>query len=128
MRTTRLRKIHCEPCGLILRGSRQPLLQHGLPTCACGERMTWADPEDAYAVLEGPELYAHPAVAEDEARHDRRLAREQTSRGGQGGRAVVGQCGGCRKPITRVNERCAQCGFENDLRGRRNHGGYGMPF
>jgi hypothetical protein len=130
MKTTRMRKIECPGCGLILRGSRNPLLASGLPTCGCGCAMQWADAEDAYACLNGDELYAHPLVQELERAEDRRLYREQHSHGGAGSRSTVGQCGGCRKPITATNEDCARCGFSNDLRGRRNHGGYAdaMPF
>lgn len=133
MKTTRLRKIECPDCGLILRGSRNPLLTAGLPTCGCGCAMVWADAEDAYACLDGHELYEHPAVREAESAHDRRLYREQHGHGGAGAKSVVGQCGGCRKPITRTNEHCEQCGFANDLRGRRNVGSYQptyepMPF
>jgi hypothetical protein len=123
-KTTRLRKIECPACGLILRGARGPLAAAGLPVCACGCPMQWAELEDAYAVLDGAELYAHALVAEEEARHDRRLARNDHGIGLK--RSTVGQCGGCRKPITATNERCS-CGFANDLRGRRNRGGYGEP-
>jgi len=128
MTTTRLRKIHCPTCGLILRGSRNPLLKAGLPVCACGAAMEWAELEDAYACLDGHALYAHPAVASAEASHDRRLARNDHAIGLK--RSTVGQCGGCRKPITATNEHCKGCGFANDLRGRRNLGGYGdgIPF
>jgi hypothetical protein len=95
----------------------------------CGVPMIWGDAEDAYACLEGHELYSHPAVQELEGATDRRLAREASKRG-RGKSSSVGQCGGCRKPITATNEHCSQCGFANDLRGRRNHGGYreAMPF
>jgi bacterioferritin-associated ferredoxin len=33
------------------------------------------------------------------------------------------QCGGCQRFLRAVNERCS-CGFNNDIRGRRNVGGY----
>jgi hypothetical protein len=37
--------------------------------------------------------------------------------------AQTHQCGGCRRFLRAVNERCS-CGFNNDIRGRRNVGGY----
>ena len=43
------------------------------------------------------------------------------------GSKPVGQCGGCSKPIWSTNHEC-QCGFVNDIRGRRNVGGYAIPF
>lgn len=33
------------------------------------------------------------------------------------------QCGGCSKFLRAINEDC-DCGFHNDIRGRRNMGGY----
>jgi len=125
--TTRLRKIECEHCGLILRGAAGPLRREGLPE-HCGVPMTWADAEDAFAELDGAALYENAAAAAELAREDRQLARRAYAVGG-GARNNVGQCGGCRKPVKATNEHCP-CGFANDIRGRRNQGGYrdAIPF
>jgi hypothetical protein len=62
-----------------------------------------------------------PAAIAEEERYLRRSARSSAGLGLK--RTTVGQCGGCRKPITRTNEHCG-CGFSNDLRGNLNHGAY----
>lgn len=48
----------------------------------------------------------------------RRALRENRHVGGRNH-----QCGGCSKFLRAINEDCA-CGFHNDIRGRRNMGGY----
>ncbi len=56
---------------------------------------------------------------EDEGRWERRAIRE--NRHAMSGRHHM--CGGCSKPLRAVNENCP-CGFNNNIRGRRNLGGY----
>jgi hypothetical protein len=55
---------------------------------------------------------------EEALRERRRIEREP--RGASVGRM---QCGGCRRFLIAANEECS-CGFRNDVRGRRNVGGY----
>ncbi len=55
---------------------------------------------------------------EDAERERRRIERE--ARGASAGRL---RCGGCRRFLIAANEECS-CGFRNDVRGRRNVGGY----
>src|SRR5205809_6717487 len=94
--TTRLRKIECEHCGLILRGAAGPLRREGLPE-HCGVPMTWADAEDAFAELDGAALYENAAAAAELAREDRQLARRAYAVGG-GARNSAAPCRRCRQP------------------------------
>jgi hypothetical protein len=55
--TGRMRKVHCEACGVILYGSRAALQRSGLPSCGCGEPMTLANLRDR-AVVEWDALEA----------------------------------------------------------------------
>ena len=58
---------------------------------------------------------------EDKTREIRRIEREE-GRGRSNDRRL--RCGGCRRWLIAVNEHCGNCGFHNDIRGRRNTGGY----
>jgi len=131
MKTTRERPMECPVCLAKIRGARSTLAACR-PMCGrCNVAFVWRAAEDAFAVLDGRELEANAAVVAAEAGHDRALARDEKTRVGRTWRKnTVGHCGSCRKPITATNEVCGKCGFHNDLRGRRNHGGFsdGMPF
>ncbi|MEN3280065.1 MAG: hypothetical protein V7607_1205 [Solirubrobacteraceae bacterium] len=123
--TTRNRGMECPVCLAKIRGARSTLAACR-PTCgACNVAFVWTSAEDAYALGE-----SCAARDVEEAAYDRRLARESSIHSLGLKRTTVGQCGGCRKPILATNEQCG-CGFANDLRGRRNLGGYaanGCPF
>lgn len=116
--TNRQRKIECPMCGCIIRMSRSAMQKHGVPTCACGEPMLPACVEDA-ALCGEHVLTRHPDFRAHEARWARRAIREHR-RGGAGNGL---RCGGCSRFIRATNTVC-DCGFGNDIRGRRNHGGY----
>jgi len=113
----RLRKLECPTDGFIAYTSRGAVIRHGLPLCACGMRLYFADLEDMLCAA--PELaHEHPdfaAYTEREIRSAQRAATHVPA-----GRF---QCGGCRKFVPATNHLC-ECGFHNDIRGNRNHGRY----
>jgi hypothetical protein len=113
----RLRKIECPTDGMVAYVSRGAIIRHGLPYCACGMRMMFANLEDALCAC--PELaHEHPdfaAYTEREIRSAQRAATHVPA-----GRF---QCGACRKFVAQTNALC-DCGFHNDIRGNRNHGRY----
>lgn len=41
--TTRMLKLECKSCGFICRASQKAIDEHGIPTCACGERLNGAE-------------------------------------------------------------------------------------
>lgn len=110
------RKIVCDWCGLIVRGSRGRLLACGMPA-HCGSPMRWGDIEDAYQAGDDA-LRAHPQYEEDMRRWTRK-ARRDTRRVGAGPL----RWGGCQRFIPATNHACG-CGFSNDIRGGRNLGGW----
>jgi hypothetical protein len=76
----------------------------------------------------GAALVALDASGREEAMDDleqEALARERRriEREGRGSSAGRLRCGGCRRWLRAANEHCG-CGFRNDIRGRRNVGGY----
>lgn len=75
----------------------------------------------AVAMLDlSPRDDAIAELEQDERDRERRRI-ERQARGGSAGRL---RCGGCRRWLIATNEHCKNCGFVNDIRGRRNHGGY----
>jgi hypothetical protein len=73
-------------------------------------------PECVEDAAENPDvLTAHPDYREAAEREARKAIREAT---GTGHRL---HCGGCNRFIRATNTACG-CGFQNDIRGRRNHG------
>ena len=54
-RSGKLRKVHCELCGVILYASASALQRSGLPTCGCGEPMVLANLRDR-AIVEWDQL------------------------------------------------------------------------
>lgn len=83
------------------------------------------EPLSAERVLAARELLTpvDEAIAQlqsdDQEREGRRTLRENRHVGGRNH-----QCGGCSKFLRAINEDCERCGFHNDIRGRRNMGGY----
>jgi hypothetical protein len=111
----RLRKLECPVDGMILYVSRGAVIRHGLPRCACGERVFFADLEDMFAAAP-QHAHEHPdfkAFTEREIRKAQRAATHVPA-----GRM---QCGGCGAFVQASNALCS-CGFHNDVRGNRNHG------
>lgn len=132
MSACRHRPIECAVCGLKLRGALASLARTGLPTCACGERMIPTDLEDAARLAElmgDPAVYtSHPDAAAAEQAWVAQTLRQVSRTGNRL------HCGGCHRFIPAANTHCG-CGFLNDLRGRRNVGGWSaapapssMPF
>jgi predicted PP-loop superfamily ATPase len=74
-----------------------------------GARRRLAPVEEAIAQLQ----------SEAESAEERRTLCENRHVGGRNH-----QCGGCSKFLRAINEDCERCGFHNDIRGRRNLGGY----
>lgn len=84
--------------------------------------ITRASVDTAVAVLGVCSRQAAIAELEedDKARDIRRIERQER-RGGSNDRWL--RCHGCRRRLRAANEHC-HCGFNNDIRGRRNHGSY----
>lgn len=116
--TTRQRKVECSWCECILRMSLAAMRRHGVPTCGCGSEMYPADVEDA-ALCGDDVLKRHPDYAAEMRRECNRARREHR----RSGAGMTLRCGGCQRFIRAANAAC-QCGFVNDIRGARNHGGY----
>jgi hypothetical protein len=114
-RTTRLRKLECDCCGLILRAAFNPVQAVGLPGCACTGTFRWEHADDAGAAGD----YDHPGVAAAMRADDARLKR--ADRSADSGHRM--RCGGCRRWVRSARENCS-CGFANDIRGGRNRGGF----
>ena len=111
----RLRKIECPTDKMLAYVSRGAIIRHGLPFCACGQRMMFADLEDALCAC--PELaHEHPDFAAYTERQIR--SAQRASRNVPADRL---KCGGCHKFVPATNHRCV-CGFTNDIRGNRNYG------
>jgi hypothetical protein len=104
-----------------LRGALATIARVGLPSCACGDRMRPAELEDAarLAELTGDDsiFTGHPLYQDAAAAWTRQTLREISRPGNRM------RCGGCRRYIPAANTHCG-CGFVNDMRGRRNIGGY----
>lgn len=115
--TGRLMKAECMGCEMIVYLSRGAVVRHGMPSCACGERMYFSKLDVQLEALPG-HAHEHPdfkAFSELEIRRAQRAARNSV--------LVPNRmrCGGCNAWISASNERHS-CGFHNDVRGNRNHG------
>ena len=66
---SRLLKVECPGCGVILRGSASALRTSGMPVCGCGERFEMSAP--ASLMLVDPDAYDQLVRSlRDGARHD----------------------------------------------------------
>jgi hypothetical protein len=114
----RLRKLECPTDGMIAYCSRGAVIRHGLPFCACGMQLFFADLEDMLAAVPH-QAHEHPdfaAYTEREIRSAQREARKVPA-----GTLNCHTCGACHAPIRATNTVCG-CGFHNDVRGNRNYG------
>lgn len=100
--TTRQRKAECE-CGCIIRMSRKAMVEHGLPTCACGGAFVPELIEDAALFMTNDELRDHPAYAGE---LDRFIVPETKCSAGSTARP---RCGDCQSFRTH-GSRCKNCG------------------
>lgn len=113
--TTRLRKCECPECGYTIRVTRR-WLAVGLPGCPCGETMRCPDAED---------YMRYPSEEQRVQLEERDVRRLERMTDGRHGRLM--QCGGCNRIIRSAREHC-HCGFENDIRGMHNEGGWGSGY
>lgn len=111
----RLRKLECPTDGMIAYCSRGAVIRHGLPFCACGMQLFFADLEDMLAAVPH-QAHEHPDFAAYTEREIR--SAQRASANVPAGRL---HCGGCNAFVPATNHRCS-CGFHNDVRGNRNHG------
>lgn len=111
----RLRKLECPVDGMILYVSRGAVIRHGLPRCACGMRVFFAELDDQFAAAP-QHAHEHPDFKAYTEREIRKAQREAVSVP-----ASRLRCGGCNAFVPATNHRCS-CGFHNDVRGNRNHG------
>lgn len=116
----RLRKLEC-PCGFISYASRGAVIRHGLPFCACGTRLTFADLDDMLQCAPD-HAHEHPEFQDYTRRYVERTVRAATHVPAERLR-----CGGCGAFVPAANTRHS-CGFHNDIRGNRNHGGWSTGF
>lgn len=124
---TRLRKLECDHCGLVVRAAYGPYARAraggGRLVCPCGAPMRLSDLADAGRLsdddVSDDDLHEHPDWIRERKREERRAKRE--ARGGH----PPFQCGGCGRFITATNTHC-RCGFANDInpRTRHNSGGW----
>jgi hypothetical protein len=113
--TRRLMKAECSCCQMIVYLSRGAAIRHGMPSCACGERMFFSSLEVALEAT--PELaHEHPDFAAWTGREIQSAMRDAHRVGAERRR-----CGGCNAWVTNGAE-LHSCGFHNDIRNGRNYG------